>query len=76
MATGVSWRSWAPEVAAGSGTVHLQVNGQPVSAPATLLLSDVVSGPVGPQFTRLTVTWTGTPPDGKARETYHLQIQG
>jgi len=76
MATGVSWRSWEPVLASGSGTVHLQVNGQPVSAPATLLLSNVVDGPVGPQFTVLIVTWTGTPPDGKARETYHLQVQG
>jgi hypothetical protein len=76
MATGVSWRSWEPALATGSGTVHLQVNGQPVSAPATLLLSEVVTGPVGPQFTVLTVTWTGTSPDGKARETYHLQVQG
>jgi len=76
MATEVSWRSWEPARASGSGTVHLQVNGQTVSAPATLLLSDVVAGAVGPQFTLLTVTWTGAPPDGKARETYHLQVQG
>jgi hypothetical protein len=76
MATGVAWRSWEPARASGSGTIHLQVNGQPVSAPATLLLSEVVTGPVGPQFTVLTVTWTGKPPDGKAREIYHLQVQG
>ena len=76
MATGVSWRSWAPTAASGSGTVHLQVNGQSVSAPAALLLSDVVKGPVGPQYTLLTVTWTGTRPDGNARDTYHLQVVG
>jgi hypothetical protein len=76
MATGVSWRSWERAGASGSGTVHLQVKGQAVAAPAALLLSQVVDGPVGPQFTLLTVTWTGTPPDGNARDTYHLQIQG
>jgi hypothetical protein len=76
MATGVSWRSWAPAGASGSGTVHLQVNGRPLSAPAALLLSDVVNGPVGPQFTVLTVTWTGTPPDGNAKDTYHLKVVG
>jgi hypothetical protein len=76
MATDVSWRSWAPAVASGSGTVHLLVKGQSVSAPAALLLTDVVAGPVGPQFTRLTVTWTGTPPDGNARDTFRLQVVG
>jgi hypothetical protein len=76
MATGVSWRSWEQTLASGSGTVHLQVNGQPVSAPATLRLSQVSDGPVGPQYTLLTVTWTGTPPDGKPSETYRLQVQG
>jgi hypothetical protein len=75
-ATGVSWRSWGSASASGSGTVHLQVKGQAVAAPAALLLTGVVDGPVGPQFTRLTVTWTGTPPDGNARDTYHLQVQG
>jgi hypothetical protein len=76
MATGVSWRSWEQALASGTGTVHLQVNGQSVSGPATLQLSQVVHGPVGPQYTLLTVTWTGTPPDGKASEIYHLQVQG
>jgi hypothetical protein len=76
MATGVSWRSWEPGLASGSGTVHLQVKGHPASAPATLQLSEVVDGPGSPQFSALTVTWTATPPDGKARETFHLQVQG
>jgi hypothetical protein len=76
MATGVSWRSWGTSTASGSGTVQLTVNGHPASAPATLLLSEVVDGPVGPQFSRLTVTWTGTPPDGKQQAVYSLQPQG
>jgi hypothetical protein len=54
----------------------MTINGHPVSAPATLLLSEVVDGPVGPQFSRLTVTWTGTPPDGKQQDVYSLQTQG
>jgi hypothetical protein len=76
MATGVAWRSWESASAQGSGTVHLDINGQAVSAPAALLLSNVVNGPVGPQFTLLTVTWSGTPPDGKPQDRYHLQVQG
>jgi hypothetical protein len=76
MATGVSWRSWESAGALGAGTVHVQVKGQAVSASATLRLSQVVKGPGGPQFTLLTVTWTGQPPDGNARDTYRLQVQG
>jgi hypothetical protein len=76
MATDVAWRSWQPATASGTGTIHLQVNGHPVTAPAALSLSQVVKGPVGPQFTLLTVTWTGTAPDGNPRDTYHLQVQG
>jgi hypothetical protein len=76
MATGVSWRSWGSSTATGSGTVQLTFNGQAVSAPALLLLSKVAEGPVGRQFTRLTVTWTGTPPDGRHQDTYALEVQG
>ncbi len=76
MATDVTWRSWQPAAATGTGTVHLQVNGRTVAAPAALALSQVVNGPVGPQFTLLTVTWTGTAPDGNPSDTYHLQVQG
>jgi hypothetical protein len=76
MATGVSWRSWGTSTASGSGTVQLTVNGHPASAPATLLLSRVVDGPAGPQFSQLTVTWTGMPPDGKQQDVYSLQTQG
>jgi hypothetical protein len=76
MATGVSWRSWGSSTAFGSGTVQLTVNGHPASAPATLLLSEVVNGPVGPQFSRLTVTWAGTAPDGKQQDVYSLPLSG
>ena len=76
MATGVSWRSWGTSTASGSGTVQMTINGHPVSAPATLLLSEVVDGAVGPQFSRLTVTWSGMPPDGKQQDVYSLQTQG
>jgi hypothetical protein len=75
-ATAVSWRSWGTSTASGSGTVQLTANGHPASGPATLLLSEVVDGPVGPQFSRLTVTWTGTSPDGKQQDVYSLQSQG
>jgi hypothetical protein len=76
MATDVAWRSWQPAAASGTGTIHLQVNGRTVAAPAALMLSEVVNGPVGPQFTLLTVTWTGAAPDGKPSDAYHLQVQG
>jgi hypothetical protein len=73
MATGVTWRSWGDTAAVGSGTMHLVVNGQPTARPATLDLADVASGSVGPQFTRLTVTWIGSSPTGSPRASYHLQ---
>jgi hypothetical protein len=75
-ATGVSWAAWGQSQAHGSGTVMLEVNGQATSSPATLELGTVVEGPVGPQFTVLTVTWQGSSPDGKAQDTYHLQLGG
>jgi hypothetical protein len=76
MATGVTWRAWGSSQASGSGTVEMPINGQLASAPATLTLGDVVDGSVGPQFTLLTVTWTGTSPDGKRQDVYRLQVQG
>jgi hypothetical protein len=76
MATGVSWHAWGTSMASGSGTVQLAVHGTPTSAPAALVLSNVVNGPVGPQFSRLTVTWTGTSPDGNHQDMYSLQVQG
>jgi hypothetical protein len=75
-ATGVSWAAWGQSDAHGSGTVMLEVDGQATSSPATLDLGTVVTGPVGPQFTVLTVTWQGSSPDGKAQDTYHLQLGG
>jgi hypothetical protein len=76
IATGVSWQAWGTSTASGSGTVQLAVHGHTTAAPAALRLSEVVNGPVGPQFSRLTVTWTGASPDGKPQEVYSLQIQG
>jgi hypothetical protein len=76
MATGVSWRSWASSGAAGSGMVHLVVAGQATVAAATLTLDEVVVGPVGPQFSRLTVTWTGASPDGRPQDAYRLEMDG
>jgi hypothetical protein len=76
MATGVTWRSWGPATATGTGTVHLQVHGQAIASAANLALDRVVVGAVGPQFTRLTVTWTGGSPDGRPQDVYPLQVQG
>jgi hypothetical protein len=73
MATGVSWRSWTAAAASGTGTVHLVVNDRATSALAEMTLDQVVNGPVGPQFSRLTVTWTGPSPDGKTQDIYRLQ---
>jgi hypothetical protein len=72
MATGVTWRSWGTTAALGSGTVHVVVHGQPAARPATLSLGGVTNGPVGPQFTQLTVTWIGPSPTGALRDSYHL----
>jgi hypothetical protein len=73
MATGIQWASWDLSGATGTGTVHLQVSGAPEEATAALRLSDVISSASnGPQFTRLTVTWTGHSPDGRASDSFHL----
>jgi hypothetical protein len=73
MATGVTWRSWGDTAAVGSGTMHVSVNGHPTARPATLNLAGVATGSVGPQFTRLTVTWIGSSPTGSPQASYHLQ---
>ena len=75
MATGVSWTSWNAASAAGTGSVHLVAAGKPVVAPGRLTLGTVKQGSMGPQFTRLTVTWTGTSPDGHPSDVYPLQIE-
>lgn len=72
MATGVQWSSWGASTASGTGTVHMTVGGQAASGQADLALSDVVTGSSGPQFTVLTVTWTGRSPDGHPTDTYRL----
>jgi hypothetical protein len=73
MATGVTWRSWDATGAAGAGTVHVVVHGQPAARPAILSLAGVTDGGSGPQFSQLTVTWTGPSPTGSPRVSYHLQ---
>lgn len=72
MATGVSWSSWGAQSAAGTGTVEVSSRGRAVTAAARLVLGDVRSGSSGRQFTLLTVTWTGSSPDGHASDVYHL----
>jgi hypothetical protein len=74
VATGVTWQAWDVSGASGSGTVHLVVHGDPTASPATLRLDQVVDGPVGQQFSRLTVNWTTMSPDGKAQDVYQPQI--
>lgn len=75
-ATGVAWTTWNRSGATGAGLVNLQVDGRTISAPATLTLRAVVVGPAGPQFSLLTVTWTGPSPDGRPQDSYHLQLGG
>jgi hypothetical protein len=72
MVTGVKWTSWTSTAASGSGSVHLTGHAQP--APADLALSAVVSTPHGPQFSVLTVTWTGPSPDGKPSDVFDLAV--
>ena len=71
-ATNITWSTWTASGATGSGTVHLVEPGSTATAPGRLALSDVVNGPVGPQFTLLTVSWVGASPDGKTTDTFRL----
>ena len=71
-ATGVSWQTWGASDALGMGTVHLVVAGRAVTATGRLRLDEVKSGPVGPQFRRLVVTWIGSSPDGHPTDSYLL----
>lgn len=75
VATGVAWSSWGAQSAAGTGTVEVSPRGRPVGAAARLLLSQVRAGSSGPQFTLLTVTWTGSSPDGHPSDVYHLSME-
>lgn len=76
MATDVIWSTWTATGATGTGSVHLTSGTSTSTAPARLTLSQVVSGSVGPQFSLLTVTWTGTSPDGHPIDTFHLAPGG
>jgi hypothetical protein len=72
MATNVTWSAWTASGASGSGTVHLVNGATSATAPGRLALSQAATGPLGPQFTLLTVTWIGPSPDGKASDTFRL----
>lgn len=76
MATGVSWSSWDATTATGTGTVHLVTGAVTRTAPARLVLSQVTAGSGGLHFTLLTVTWSGTSPDGHPTDTFHLAVVG
>ena len=67
--TNVQWSSWTASEARGQGTVNLPGH-QP--APASLLLGSVVLSGNGPEFSRLTATWTGTSPDGHPDQVFQL----
>lgn len=69
MATGIEWSSWSAGGATGVGTVHVQTG----TGRANLALGDVQEkGAAGPQFTRLTVNWIGSSPDGHASDSFEL----
>jgi hypothetical protein len=74
MATGVHWTSWGSRGADGQGTVHLTVNGHPVTAPARLALSEVATGSEGPQFSVLEVEWIGPSPTGSPSQRVMLVV--
>lgn len=71
--TGARWSSWDASGARGTGMVHLGSSARPGS-PAELDLSDSVATPQGPQFSLLTATWTGTSPDGRRYDQFHLAV--
>ncbi|MBV9661688.1 MAG: hypothetical protein JO337_11080 [Acidimicrobiales bacterium] len=72
--TGSKWTSWTATGAVGTGLVHLKVSGHDTAAPAGLALSTVVRTPGGPQFSSLTVTWTGASPDGQPSDAFRLAV--
>jgi hypothetical protein len=69
VATGVRWADWSASGATGEGSVALTGH---AAAPADLRLGSVVSTSGGPQFSSLTVTWTGPSPDGHPTDTFRL----
>ena len=69
MATGVKWADWTSTGASGQGEVA--VTGRPAHA-ASLRLGSVLATGSGPQFSLLTVTWTGSSPDGHSTDTFRL----
>lgn len=72
--TGARWVSWTPAGATGTGTVNLVSGGHTATGTAKLQLGQVDQTPSGPQFSELTVTWTGSSPDGHAVDRFHLAV--
>ena len=67
---GAKWTAWTPTGATGTGTVSARVDGKKVQGPASVTLAKAVTTENGPQFSALTVTWTGTSPDGHPTDTF------
>ncbi len=72
--TGITWGSWTPTGASGTGTVNLSGSSGHGSAPADLALADVVATGNGRQFSQLQVTWTGKSPTGHPSDTFKLAV--
>lgn len=72
--TGIHWTSWTANGAEGSGTVNLAGAQGHGSGGARLQLGTVVQSGNGPQFSRLTVTWTGASPDGRPTDEFQLAV--
>lgn len=67
--TGSRWTSWTAGTARGTGTVNLPGK---LPSPATLALDGVVQTVDGPEFSRLTVTWTASSPTGRPEQVFRL----
>lgn len=67
---GMTWTSWGPATATGSGQFYQNTcqpncaEGKPASYPARVTLSGVENDPAGAYFSHLTVTWEGSAPPG------------
>lgn len=78
VATQIQWSSWSTSGASGTSVVEVNPC-QPTCAAsgdkpynARLDLSGRVSTSSGPRFSRLTLTWIGTPPFGQPSNSYQL----
>ena len=73
MITSARWTAWDSGGASGTGVVHLGSSSS-AGSPARLSLSRVVPTPQGPQFSRLTATYTGSSPGGRASDQFNLAV--